>query len=78
MYCGEGKEQEETNPTSAALTIVFIYLPSLNVMACLFGPRKAGSLGVAWGFVMVGFGGYFSVNENRSMSMAHGVSQTGA
>lgn len=70
MYCGEGKEEEETNPTSAALTIVFIYLPSINVMACIFGPRTAGSMGVAWGLVMGIAGGMlWQLSETRNMTM---------
>ena len=70
MYCGEGKEEEETNPTSAALTIVFIYLPSFNVMACIFGPRTAGSLGMVWGLV-IGFAGImlWHLSETRNMTM---------
>ena len=70
MYCGEGKEEEETNPTSAALTIVFIYLPSFNVMACIFGPRTAGSLGMVWGLVIGVAGGMlWQLSETRNMTM---------
>ena len=37
----------------ACLTLLFIYLPSLNVLATLMGPRTAGELGLVWGGVMV-------------------------
>ena len=43
---------EEYNPMFASLTLLFIYLPSLNVLATLFGPRTAGALGMVWGCAM--------------------------
>ena len=36
----------------ASLTLLFIYLPSLNVLAFLLGPRTAGAVGFVWGIVM--------------------------
>ena len=44
----------EYNPWFASLTLAFIYLPSLNVIATLYGPLKAGLLGIVWGVVMFG------------------------
>ena len=43
---------EEHNPMFAGLTLLFIYLPSLNVLATLYGPKTAGFLGFMWGAVM--------------------------
>lgn len=43
----------EYNPWFAILTLTFIYLPSLNVLATLYGPKKAGALGIVWGPVMI-------------------------
>ena len=40
------------NPWFALLTLAFIYMPSLNVLATLYGPSKAGILGGVWGIVM--------------------------
>ena len=37
----------------AFITILCIYLPSLNVMATLFGPRTAGRLGITWGVLLL-------------------------
>ena len=37
----------------AFITILCIYLPSLNVMATLFGPRTAGRLGITWGVILL-------------------------
>ena len=37
----------------AFVTILCIYLPSLNVMATLFGPRTAGRLGITWGVLLL-------------------------
>ena len=44
----------EYNPWFASLTLTFIYLPSLNVLATMYGPKKAGALGIVWGAVMFG------------------------
>ena len=44
---------EEYNPMFASLTLLFIYMPSLNVLATFYGPRTAGILGFMWGGVMV-------------------------
>ena len=43
----------ENNPMFARLTLLFIYLPSLNVLAILLGPRTAGILGQVWGMVIM-------------------------
>ena len=57
---------KEYNPMFASLTLLFIYLPSLNVLATLYGPKKAGALGIVWGAVMLGFGGIFLFVVNVS------------
>ena len=44
---------EENNPMFAMLTLLFIYMPSMNVLATLYGPRTAGKLGLVWGFLML-------------------------
>ena len=41
----------------AMLTLLFIYLPSLNVIATLYGPGTAGALGCGWGFCIEIVGG---------------------
>ena len=46
----------EYNPVFASLILAFIYLPSLNVLATLYGPKKAGALGIVWAVVMFGLG----------------------
>ena len=38
---------------SASLTLLFIYLPSLHVLATLYGPRTAGGVGLGWGWMML-------------------------
>ena len=43
----------EHSPILASLTLLFIYMPSLNVFATLFGPGTAGRVGEVWGLVMV-------------------------
>ena len=45
---------EEYNPMFAAITLLFIYLPSLNVIATLYGPRTAGLIGMLWGVISFG------------------------
>ncbi len=37
----------------AFITILCIYLPALNVMATLFGPRTAGRHGITWGALLL-------------------------
>ena len=46
FYC------EEYNPFFASLTLTFIYLPSLNVVAALYGQKKAGTIGAVFGLLM--------------------------
>ena len=41
------------NPMFASLTLLFVYLPSQNVLATLYGPRTAGGVGTAWGFLLM-------------------------
>ena len=43
---------DEYNPMFASLTLLFIYMPSLNVLATLLGPKTAGAVGIVWGIVM--------------------------
>ena len=43
----------EKGPGFSSLTLLFIYMPSLNVLATLLGPRTAGTLGFVWGGVMI-------------------------
>ena len=43
----------EHSPILASLTLLFIYMPSLNVLATLYGPGTAGRVGEVWGLVMV-------------------------
>ena len=50
---------EVYSPIFASLTLVFIYLPSLNVLATLYGPRTAGAVGQIWGLVMLIFSIFF-------------------
>ena len=40
--------------TILCLLQFFIYLPSLNVIATLYGPRTAGLIGMLWGVVSFG------------------------
>ena len=47
---------EEHNTIFAQLTLTFIYLPSLHVLATLYGPKTAGVLGIVWGLLMVPLG----------------------
>ena len=47
---------KEYDPMFASLTLLFIYMPSFNVLATLFGPRTAGWLSILWGSVMGLFG----------------------
>ena len=42
----------EYNPLFAMLTLAFIFLPSLNVLGALYGPKTAGRHGFVWGLVM--------------------------
>ena len=44
---------EEHDPYFATLTLLFVFLPSLNVIATLYGPRTTGPIGFVWGIVMV-------------------------
>ena len=48
---------EEYNHWFASLTLLFIYLPSLNVIATLYGPSTTGPVGGGWGIVMFIVGG---------------------
>ena len=48
----------EYNPTFASLTLTFIYLPSVNVIAALYGPSKAVLLGILFGMIMSSIGLY--------------------
>lgn len=41
----------------AILTLLFIYLPSVNVIATLYGPRRAGEVGYRLGIVVTILGG---------------------
>ena len=43
---------KENNPYFTSLTLTFIYLPSLNVVAALYGPLKANLLGKVFGLIM--------------------------
>ena len=43
----------ESDPWFARLTFLFVSLPSLNVLATLYGPRTAGAIGFVWGLVML-------------------------
>ena len=45
----------------AIITLLFIYLPSVNVIATLYGPGSAGLVGVLEGFVMAIHGGILAV-----------------
>ena len=43
---------EVYNPIFAMLTLAFIFLPSLNVVGALYGPKTAGLHAFVWGTVM--------------------------
>ena len=62
---------EEHNPYFASLTVTFIYLPSLNVVAAVYGSRIAGQLGKSFGIVMLIFGvilmNTFDESESQAM-----------
>ena len=45
----------------AMLTLAFIFLPSLNVIGALYGPRTAGRHGFVWGFLMAAVSGIWFV-----------------
>ena len=45
----------------AILTLAFIYLPSVNVIATLYGPETAGWVGIVEGIVMAILGGILAV-----------------
>ena len=42
---------KKNDPWFAILTLIFIYLPSVNVIASLYGPKKAGMVGFVEGMV---------------------------
>ena len=48
---------KKKDPWFAILTLLFIYLPSINVIASLYGPKKAGMVGLVGGMVMFFVGG---------------------
>ena len=64
---------DERNPMFAALTLLFIYSPSLNVLATLYGPRTAGILGAVWGLVIVIPGWIALLYVRTSKEMSDGV-----
>ena len=45
----------------AMLTLAFIFLPSLNVIGALYGPRTAGRHGFVWGFLIAAVSGIWFV-----------------
>ena len=47
---------QETLYTYGLMTLGFIYLPSVYVIAAFFGPSIAGILGVLWGSIVIAFG----------------------
>ena len=51
----------EYNPLFAMLTLAFIFLPSLNVLGALYGPKTAGYHGFVWGLVMATVSGIWFV-----------------
>ena len=48
---------KKNDPWFAILTLFFIYLPCVNVIATLYGPKKAGMVGFVAGCVMLIVGG---------------------
>ena len=47
----------ELNPWFAVLTLLFIYLPSVNVIASLYGPKAAGRVAMCEGSILLVLGG---------------------
>ena len=47
---------EELHPWFAILTLLFIYLPSVNVLATLYGPKTAGRVAMWEGPILIGLG----------------------
>ena len=45
----------------ALFTLLIIYLPSINVVISLYGPIRAGILGIVWGTIMMVIGGIFLI-----------------
>ena len=64
FYC------EESNPYFASLTLTFIYLPSLNVIAAIYGQWKAGEIGFVFGFMMVVSGIVWYILLHKTQSSA--------
>ena len=48
---------KKNDPWFAILTLFFIYLPCVNVIATIYGPKKAGMVGFVAGCVMLIVGG---------------------
>ena len=48
---------KKSDPWFAILTLIFIYLPTVNVISSLYGPKKAGTVGLVGGLVMLIIGG---------------------
>mgnify|MGYP001442015749 CR=1 FL=1 len=60
---------DEYQPIFASLTLLFIYMPSLNVLATLYGPRTAGRLGFVWGgLVLAVVGAVLIIPSNYVLS----------
>ena len=51
------KTVEDYNPWFALFTLLIIYLPSTNVVIAVYGPIRAGILGIVWGALMMVIGG---------------------
>ena len=49
----------EINPWFAIFTLVFVYQPSVNVIATLYGPGAAGYVATFYGFIMCSIGGIY-------------------
>ena len=61
---------KQYNPWFARLTLIFIYLPSLNVLAALYGPRTAGILSMLWGHIIPIVGGIMIGIDDSTWVMA--------
>ena len=53
----------------AFFTLLIIYLPSINVVIALYGPIRAGILGIVWGTIMMVIGGIFLLFFDQAITM---------
>ena len=67
----------ENDQNFAAFTLAFIYFPSLNILATLYGPFKVWIMGLVWGIVILIYGLSFSAEDDIDSEISSNLSERG-